>query len=96
MSPAEVAATSARELEAHGHEEAGAAARGGGLQRLRHRDAPTTAERVLQVRLLLEAGEIEAGAGADGLPFSIDLHALPMLGALRGRKDFAALLRSRG
>jgi hypothetical protein len=36
------------------------------------------------------------GALAAGLPFSAELHALPMLRPLRTRADFAALVRPRG
>jgi hypothetical protein len=33
---------------------------------------------------------------AEGLPFGVELHALPMLRPLSGRRDFNALLRARG
>jgi len=170
VSPADVAWTAAQELEAHGHDDSGAAARRAGLAWLTHHDAATFAERLLQVRLLLELGDMErarqhmdalgtvedleargiaallaATAGdrtaacealaqlenlrnpyscgrhllhaagvrvalnqpqlavdtlrralAAGLPFSVELHALPMLRPLRTRADFAALYRPRG
>jgi DNA-binding SARP family transcriptional activator len=170
VSPADVASAAAQELEAHGCRDAGAAARRAGLEWLQRRDAPTACDRVLLVRLLLEAGDTQAArqrvgaldatdgvaslglsgllaaqtgdtaaathsldrlrtlrspylsgrhllfatgihvalgqpelavetlrrAFAYGLPFSVELHALPMLRPLRGRKDFEGLLRSRG
>jgi len=170
VSPADVAWTAAQELEAHGHDDAAAAARRAGLAWLTRHDAATLAERLLRVRLLLELGDVEAArqhmdtlgpvedlealglatllaatvgdttaacealarlenlrnpyscgrqflhaagvrialdqpqlavatlrrALAAGLPFSVELHALPMLRPLRARPDFAALYRPRG
>lgn len=170
VSPADVAWTAAQELETHGHDDAAAAARQAGLGWLTRRDNGTRADRLLQVRLLLELGEMEAAgqhmgelgpvedlealglaallaatagnttaarealaqledlrhpylcgrhllhaagvrvalnqpqlaidtlrrALAAGLPFSVELHALPMLRPLRAHTDFAALHRPRG
>jgi hypothetical protein len=170
VSPADVAWTAAQELDTHGHAEAGAAARQAGLAWLAQRDAPSHADRLLRVRLLLETGDLETAktqlaalgpnedlealglagllaahtgeidtachllaqlenlrnpylsgrhlllaagicvaldrpefavdtirrALAAGLPFSVELHALPMLRPLSTRADFVALLRPRG
>ncbi|MEJ2218491.1 MAG: bacterial transcriptional activator domain-containing protein, partial [Gemmatimonadota bacterium] len=170
VSPADVAWTAAQELETHGHGDAAAAARRAGLGWLTRRDNGTRADRLLQVRLLLELGEMEAAgqhmhalgpvedlealglaallaatagdttsacealaqlenlrdpylsgrhllhaagvrvalnqpqlavdtlrqALAAGLPFGVELHALPMLRPLHTRADFATLHRPRG
>lgn len=170
VSPAEVAWTAAQELETHGNADAAAAARQAGLAWLARRARPARADVLLEVRLLLEAGDAEqagqhlcalapfqeldalglAGllsatvgdataacqaiaeleaiqfpylsgrhllwatgiratlgqpdlamdtlrrALAAGLPFSVELHALPMLRPLAARADFTALLRPRG
>jgi len=170
VSAADVAWTAAQELETHGHDDAATAARRAGLAWLTRHDAATFAEHLLQVRLLLELGDVEAarqhmdalgpvediealGLGAllaatagdttaacdalaqlenlrnpylcgrhllhaagvrvalnqpelavdtlrralaAGLPFSVELHALPMLRPLQTRPDFAALHRPRG
>jgi DNA-binding SARP family transcriptional activator len=170
VSPAYVAWTAAQELEIHGHDEAAVAARRAGLAWLAGHETATGADRLLQIRLLLELGEMEpagqhmeafgpvediealglaallaaaigdrTAAGellaqlehlrhpymsgrhlllaagirvaldqpklavdtlrralAAGLPFSAELHALPMLQPLRTRDDFVTLLRPRG
>lgn len=170
VSPADVAWTAAQELEGHGHDDAAAAARRAGLVWLTRRESATRADRLLQVRLLLELGDVEAArqhmdalgpfediealglaalleataddttaacetlarlenlqnpyacgrhllhaagvrvalnqpqlavdtlrrALAAGLPFPVELHALPMLRPLRTRSDFATLYRPRG
>jgi DNA-binding SARP family transcriptional activator len=170
VSPADVAWTAAQELERHGHDDAAAAARHAGLAWLSRHDTANRADRLLQVRLLLELGDGEAArqhmdalgpaedlealglaallaatagdttiacealarlenmqnpyacgrhllhaagvrvaldqpqlavdtlrrALAAGLPFSVELHALPMLRPLRSRADFAMLYRPRG
>ena len=82
ISPADVAWTAAQELEAHGHDEAGSAARRLGLAWLADREGGT-AERSLEIRLLIESGDLE-GAGdllATLAPFE-DLEPLGMAGLL--------------
>jgi DNA-binding SARP family transcriptional activator len=170
VSPVYIAWTAAQELDTHGHEGAAAAARRAGLGWAMRRDTATRTERLLQIRLLLELGDIAAAvqhlealgpeediealglaallaavagdataarelleqlenlrnpylsgrhlllaagvrvaliqpklavdtlrrALAAGLPFSAELHALPMLRPLRTRDDFVTLLRPRG
>ena len=170
LSPAYVAWTAAQELETHGHDDAAADARRAGLAWSTRRDAATRADRLLEARLLLELGGLEAArqcldalgpvedvealglaallaaeagdttsahellsglenlrrpylsgrhlllaagvraaldqpqlavdtlrrALAAGLPFSAELHALPMLRPLQARADFVTLLRPRG
>jgi len=170
MTPADVAWIAAQELAVHSEESAAATARGIGLDWLARREAPTPAERLLNVRLLLESGDTEgarrllgtlppmrdldwlaltgmvaascgdaATAGdvvarleavdnpyvsgrhlllasgvqvalnepagavqtlrralAAGLPFTVELHALPMLRPLSGDPEFRRLLRPRG
>jgi DNA-binding SARP family transcriptional activator len=83
ISPADVAWTAAQELDAHGHPEAGATARQKGLAWIDHRQYPTTADRLLEVRLLLESGELEHAAARlhDLAPFE-DLAPLAALEAL--------------
>jgi DNA-binding SARP family transcriptional activator len=62
VSPADVAWTAAQELEAHGHAEAGHAARKAGLGWLARCERPARVDRLLEVRLLLEIGEIDQAA----------------------------------
>jgi DNA-binding SARP family transcriptional activator len=62
LSPSDVAWTAAQELDAHGHPEAGAVARHKALAWMVHRQEPTHADRLLEVRLLLEMGELEQAA----------------------------------
>jgi DNA-binding SARP family transcriptional activator len=60
VSPADVAWTAAQELESHGHDDAAAAARRAGLAWLTRHDTANRADRLLQVRLLLELGDVQA------------------------------------
>ncbi|MCG6989540.1 MAG: hypothetical protein LJF06_15355 [Gemmatimonadetes bacterium] len=77
VSPADVAWAAAQELETHGHDDAAAAARRAGLGWLSRRHAATRADRLLQVRLLLELGEMEAaGQHMEALGPVEDLEAL--------------------
>jgi len=168
-SPADVAWVAAQELDAHGQEDSGERARRTALGWLSQRHRPSAGQRQLQVRLLLETGQIgeasrvlaeispdqdleslglagllaaqhgdAAAAGgivhalgrldipylsgrhllvsagiqaslgsaeaamatlrrafADGYPFGVELHALPVLRPLAPRADFCALLHPR-
>jgi len=83
VSPADVAWTAAQELEAHGHDDAAAAARRAGLAWLTRRDTATHADRLLRVRLLLELGDIEAARQhMDALGPVEDIEALGLAGLL--------------
>ena len=170
VSPADLAWTAAQELDAHGHVDAAGEARAAGLGWLSSRFEASRAERALEVRLLLESGDVAAAgrrlagispfedmetlgvaglvaaaagdrgaacevatrleeldnpylsgrhllhaagvrvalgqprlavdtlrrAFAAGLPFGVELHALPMLRPLHGEREFESLLRPRG
>lgn len=169
ITPADVAWTAAQELDAHGQPEAATEVRALAIQWSIERSESTTADRLLEARLVLETGEAErasqivralpssddpeflgvaglvsAGAGdeagaraalsrlegldgrylcgrhllhaagiraalgdcagavltlrrafAAGLPFGVELHALPMLRPLADRRELQTLLRPR-
>lgn len=83
VSPADVAWTAGQELDVHGHAEAGGEARRAGLEWLAHREEPTRAEGLLEVRLLLESGELDrAGERLHALAPFQDLDSLGLAGLL--------------
>ena len=90
-SPADVAWVAAQELDAHGQENAGRRARGTALEWLARRDRPSAGERHLQVRLLLETGQIgEASRVLSEISAIQDLDILGLAGLLAAQSGDAA------
>ena len=90
-SPADVAWVAAQELDAHGQEAAGQAARRTALEWLTRCDRPSAAERQLRVRLLLETGEIgEASRLLQELSPFQDLESLGLAGLVAAQLGDAA------
>lgn len=91
--PAEVAWTAAQELDVHGYGAAAREARDAGLTWISGRAEATPADRALEVRLLLESGEIEeAGRRLAALAPFKDLETLAVAGlvaAAAGDRDGA-------
>lgn len=85
-SPADVAWAAAQELDAHGHESAGARARKIALEWLHGRAETTRAERQLQVRLLLETGDVAAAGSVLAMLAPVqDLESLGLAGLVAAR-----------
>ena len=83
MTPGDVVWTAAQELDAHGHPDAGAAARQKGLAWIAHRPEPTRADLLLAVRLLHESGEYQQAADRlQALAPAEDLESLGLAGLL--------------
>ena len=90
-SPADVAWIAAQELDAHGHDAAGQTARRTALDWLTRRARPSTAERQLQVRLLLETGDIDEASRVltELSPFN-ELESLGLAGLAAAQRGDAA------
>jgi hypothetical protein len=94
-SPADVAWTAAQELDAHGGGDAGEAARRAGLSWLASGDTLTRADRLLQVRLLIELGDLDAAQqqfDALGPVKSLDALGLAALLAARSGETTGAFV----
>lgn len=91
-SPADVAWVAAQELDRHGRKAAAARARATALGWLDHRPKPSTSERQLKVRLLLETGDVPSAARAmEELGPVQDLEGLALAGLVAAQaKDVAA------
>jgi DNA-binding SARP family transcriptional activator len=83
IGPADVAWTAAHELETHGYPEAGADARCAGLGWISRQANPTRIDRLMEVRLLMESGDL-AGAGGrlEALAPYEDLESIGLAGLL--------------
>jgi DNA-binding SARP family transcriptional activator len=93
-SPADVAWVAAQELDAHGHEPAGARVRRVALEWLEGRTSPSLAERQLQVRLLLETGEVAAaGRALSALAPFLDLESVGLAGLVAAHAGDTATAR---
>jgi len=90
-SPADVAWVAAQELDAHGQDAAGRTARRTALEWLARRDRPSAAGRQLQIRLLLEIGEIDEASRLlqELSPFQ-DLDSLGLAGLVAAHRGDAA------
>jgi len=99
VSPAEVAWTAAQELDAHGHADAAREARSAGLGWLSGRIDAGPADRALEVRFLLESGEVgEAARRLGGITPFEDLETLGVAGlvaAAAGDRDGACRIVTR-
>jgi len=91
VSPAEVAAAAAHELDAHGSGAGAAAAREAGLDWLASRSEPSVAEQTLEVQLLLESGNVtEAEGRLRPLQGTGTLEAIGLSGLLAAAKNDTA------
>jgi DNA-binding SARP family transcriptional activator len=93
-SPADVAWAAAQELDAHDQKAAAARARVAVLEWLRHHSRPSSAERQLKVRLLLEIADVSSAARAlEELGPGQDLQSLELAGLLAAQAGDVAEAR---
>jgi serine/threonine-protein kinase len=83
IGPADVAWTAAQELETHGYPHTGTEARREGLGWISRQENPTRTDKLMEVRLLLETGDL-AGAGVrfEALAPHEDLESMGLAGLL--------------